>query len=119
MIRLMSFGFKHGEPVNGELIFDVRDLPNPFYIPELKEHTGLETCVRDYVMNFPESQERFCQLQAEVINHLKNRETSVVVAIGCTGGYHRSVTMVEELKRVLESAGYPVSVFHRDIQKGI
>lgn len=118
MIGLMSFGFKHGEPTEGEVVFDVRDLPNPFYIPELKDHTGLETCVRDYVMQFPESQERLLFLQKEAERLIQEGDT-VSIAIGCTGGHHRSVTMVEELKEILTDAGFPVSVIHRDIQKGM
>ena len=118
MIGLMSFGFKNGEPKDGEVIFDVRDLPNPFYIPELKNHTGLESCVRDYVMQFPQSQERLQLLQKEAEQRIQ-KEESVVIAIGCTGGHHRSVTMVEELKDIFTDVGFPVSVLHRDIQKGM
>ena len=122
-INVMSFGFKYGLPLDADLVFDVRFLPNPFYIPELKNSTGLETNVHDYVMKFDESQ-RFLRMLTEMINFLvpeyvKEGKSQLVIAIGCTGGHHRSVTFAEELYKFLKSDDEGVSVTHRDINKGI
>ncbi len=121
MLHLISFGFKNGIPLDSDLIFDARFLPNPFYIPELKERTGLETAVRDYVMEFEQSKEFLRKLE-DLLEYLipyyqKEGKTQLVIGIGCTGGQHRSVTMVEELTKVLEQHGHNVLSSHRELQK--
>lgn len=121
LISVMSFGFKHGLPVEADLIFDVRCLPNPFYVPSLKEHTGLEQPVRDYVMNAPESVELLKKLK-ELVEFLvplyqKEGKTQLMIAVGCTGGHHRSVTFAGYLYEDLAAKGYNVRISHRDIEK--
>ncbi len=122
-IHVVSFGFKYGIPLDADLVFDVRFLPNPFYIPELREHTGLETCVRDYVMEFAQSKEFLIKLtdmmEYLIPHYMKEGKAQLVIGIGCTGGHHRSVTIAEELYKKLQRSGHHVLVSHRDIQKGI
>ena len=102
-IHVVSFGFKYGIPLDADLVFDVRFLPNPFYIPELREHTGLETCVRDYVMDYAQSREfvkKLVDMMEYLIPHYeKEGKAQLVIGIGCTGGHHRSVTIAEELHK--------------------
>ena len=123
MIHVMSFGFKYGIPLDSDLVFDVRFLPNPFYIPDLKEHTGLETCVRDYVMGFEQSEE-FLEKLTNMVEYLiphyiEEGKSQLVISIGCTGGHHRSVTMAEGLYKRLKASKHPAMISHRDIQKGV
>ena len=121
MITLLSFGFKNGIPADADLVFDVRFLPNPFYLDELKTKTGLDKEVRDYVMQFEESKIFLDKLEDMVrfliphyIDEGKNR---LVIAIGCTGGQHRSVTLAEELfERMNGSGSYGLKLFHRDVR---
>ena len=101
MVTVMSFGFKHGIPADADLVFDVRFLPNPFYIDELKKKTGNDREVQDYVMGFPEA-ETFMEKLTDLIqflipNYVKEGKYQLVAAIGCTGGKHRSVTLANEL----------------------
>lgn len=119
MINVMSFGFKHGIPLDADLVFDVRFLPNPFYIDELKAKTGNEQEVRDYVMGFPEAEE-FLKKLTDMIeflipNYVKEGKHRLVIAIGCTGGRHRSVTLANALYEALKNKGnYGLSLNHRD-----
>ena len=121
MINILSFGFKHGIPADADLVFDVRFLPNPFYIDELKYLTGNDRGVQDYVMSFPEAGiflDKLTDLLRFLIpNYIKEGKYQLVVAIGCTGGKHRSVTLANELYRKLRNreAKYGVSLSHRDI----
>lgn len=123
MVHIMSFGFKYGIPTDADLVFDVRFMPNPFYIPELKEHTGLEACIRNYVMDSDVSKD-FLKKLIDMIEFLvpqykREGKLRLVIAIGCTGGHHRSVTVAEELYSAVTMAGYNTMVTHRDIKKGI
>ena len=116
-----SFGFKYGIPNEADLVFDVRCLPNPFYIPELKNHTGLEEEVRNFVMKFDQSKELEKKLY-DLIDFLiplyrSEGKSQLTIAIGCTGGKHRSVVFAELLYKHLLENGADVSVFHRDIQR--
>lgn len=119
MVNVMSFGFKHGIPQDADLVFDVRFLPNPFYIDELKHKTGLDREVQDYVMNFPEAHE-FLDKLADMIrflipNYINEGKYQLVIAIGCTGGQHRSVTLAGELyKRLKDKGDYGLTLRHRD-----
>ena len=120
MITVMSFGFKHGIPSDADLVFDVRFLPNPFYIDELKNKTGNDREVQDYVMGFPEAGEFMDKLvgmlQFLVPNYVKEGKYRLVVAIGCTGGKHRSVTLANELyKRMKNQGQYGIKLYHRDV----
>lgn len=119
MIRIVSFGFKHGMPADADLVYDVRFLPNPFYIDELKNLTGNNKPVQDYVMSFPESEEfltrLFDMLLFLIPNYVKEGKHQLVIGIGCTGGKHRSVTLANELfARFKESGKYGVTISHRD-----
>lgn len=124
MINVMSFGFKHGIPADADLVFDVRFLPNPYYIDELKYFTGNDAEVRDYVMGFDEAHAFMDKLDDMVEflipNYVKEGKYQLIIAIGCTGGKHRSVTLANELyKRLKEIKGYGVKLTHRDIDKGV
>jgi UPF0042 nucleotide-binding protein len=120
MVTVMSFGFKHGIPADADLVFDVRFLPNPFYIDELKTKTGNDKEVQDYVMSFDEAGVFLNKLndmiQFLIPNYVKEGKYRLVIAIGCTGGKHRSVTLANELyKRMKESGSYGVNIYHRDV----
>lgn len=120
-VEVRSFGFKHGIPSDADLVFDVRFLPNPFYIENLKHHTGLDAAVRDYVMDFPQSL-KFLDMLFDMIStfvpyYIDEGKTQLVVAIGCTGGHHRSVTIAEALGKQLNQSGIKVTVTHRDIER--
>ncbi len=120
-IHVNSFGFKYGIPSGSDLVFDVRCLPNPFYIPELKHQTGMDAPVRDYVMKFPQSQNLVPKLLG-LIDYLvplyrTEGKSQLTVSIGCTGGKHRSVTFAQLLADHFRDQGLPVSVTHRDINK--
>ncbi len=122
MITIMSFGFKHGIPSDADLVFDVRFLPNPFYIDELKYKTGNDREVQDYVMGFQESTEFMDKLvdmvQFLVPNYIKEGKYRLVIAIGCTGGKHRSVTLANELyNRMKDRGNYGVKLYHRDVNE--
>lgn len=120
MVTIMSFGFKHGIPADADLVFDVRFLPNPFYLEELKQKTGNDNEVQEYVMGFPEAEEfmgRLCDMLEFLIpNYIKEGKYRLVIAVGCTGGKHRSVTLANELyKRMKNKGSYGVKLFHRDV----
>lgn len=120
MVNVMSFGFKHGIPADADLVFDVRFLPNPFYIDELKNKTGNDKEVQDYVMSFQESEDFMEKLvdmvQFLIPNYIKEGKYSLVIAIGCTGGKHRSVTLANELyKRMKNQGNYGLKLYHRDV----
>lgn len=121
MITFMSFGFKYGIPLESDLIIDVRCLPNPFYIAELKEHTGLEKCIQDYVLDSEETQEFVKRLidwlDYSLPLYLKEGKSELVVGIGCTGGKHRSVTIAELLDNYFMEKDYKCIVQHRDVKK--
>ena len=118
LVNCMSFGFKNGMPREADLVFDVRCLPNPHYIPELKPRTGREKAVQDYVMDSDESRMMLQKIQDMVASFLplyqKEGKTQLTIAFGCTGGKHRSVTFAELMKPFVASLGYPVVVEHRD-----
>lgn len=120
-VTLLSFGFKHGVPTDSDLMFDVRFLPNPHYLPGGKELTGKDEKVIDYVRSFPQTHEfirRISDLLAYLVPHYAGEGKSyLTIAIGCTGGRHRSVMMVDEIQRRLAAAGIEAQVLHRDIEK--
>ena len=120
-ITVMSFGFKYGIPLEADLIMDVRCLPNPFYIPELKHLTGLDKDVRDYVLESEETTEflkrLLSMLDFSVPLYLKEGKSELVVGIGCTGGKHRSVTIAMQLNDHFRKKGYRCVIQHRDIDR--
>lgn len=120
-IHVMAFGFKYGAPLDADLVFDVRCFPNPFYIEELKSKTGNDRAVREYVMQFEESQ-KFVEKLKDMMDfliplYIKEGKSSLTIAIGCTGGKHRSVTMTNLLAENLLSKGYNANCVYRDIGK--
>ncbi len=122
MVSVLSFGFKYGIPADADLVFDVRFLPNPYYVDELRPLTGMEDSVFEYVMNSSAAQEFADRLEDMVRflipHYVKEGKTNLVIAIGCTGGKHRSVTLARELyERLLKSGQYGFRLEHRDIEK--
>lgn len=121
MVSCMSFGFKYGAPGEADLVFDVRCLPNPFYIPELKEKTGLDKEVQDYVMSHEQSitlRDKLFDLISFLIPHyVTEGKSRLVIAFGCTGGKHRSVTFAEQTAAYLRSKDLKVRILHRDAKK--
>lgn len=120
MITILSFGFKFGIPTDSDLVFDVRFIPNPFYIHDLKELTGNDTAVSDYVMDCKVSR-TFLEKMADMVeflipNYINEGKNQLVISIGCTGGKHRSVTLANELYRELTQKGESVIIKHRDIR---
>ncbi|MBE6862651.1 MAG: RNase adapter RapZ [Ruminococcus sp.] len=120
-IKIMSFGFKYGVSTESDLVFDVRCLPNPFYIETLRPHTGCDECVRDYVMSFEQSKELFGKLR-DLIDfliplYINEGKSQLVIAFGCTGGKHRSVTFAELMAKYLGDKDYKIQRYHRDITK--
>lgn len=123
VINVTSFGYKYGIVLDGDLVFDVRFLPNPYYKDELKHHTGLEECVSSYVMKFEQTQ-KFLEKLKDMVSYLipyyiEEGKSQLVIGIGCTGGHHRSVTLAMELYRFLKENGYNAVVTHRDIQREV
>ena len=118
---LVSFGFKHGVPFDADLVFDVRFLPNPHFVDALRALDGLDERVRTFVLNHPESKELLRRLEdfLRFVLPCYEREGKayLTVAVGCTGGHHRSVTVAEELRRFLSGIGYAPTVVHRDLQR--
>ena len=122
MVTVMSFGFKHGIPADSDLVLDVRFLPNPFYIEELKHKTGNDREVQEYVMGFPEAEEFMTKLSDMlrflIPNYVREGKYRLVVSIGCTGGKHRSVTLANELYRRMKDKGkYGIKLYHRDVNQ--
>ena len=118
-VHVLSFGFKHGVPMEADLVFDVRFLPNPYYVPELRGLTGLDQGVRDYLFSHPQSNE-FLKRLDDFVSYLLPRyaeegKTSLVIAVGCTGGHHRSVAVAHALAQFVAGQGFPVTESHRDM----
>lgn len=121
-ITILSFGFKYGIPADSDLVFDVRFLPNPFYVPELKPLTGNDREVYDYVMDFENARifekKLYEMLRFLVPNYITEGKNQLVVSIGCTGGKHRSVTIANALSKDMKKLPYGVKVEHRDAGRG-
>jgi UPF0042 nucleotide-binding protein len=121
-VTILSFGFKYGIPEDSDLLFDVRFLPNPYYVQELKTHTGLEQCIKDFVQKDGVADEFLTKLKDMVSflipHYIEEGKNQLVISIGCTGGKHRSVTIAELLYQSLsKSADYGIRIDHRDISK--
>lgn len=120
IVTILSFGFKKGIPADADLVFDVRFLPNPFYIDELKHKTGNDREVQEYVLDFKEASD-FMEKLVDMLdflipNYIKEGKYQLVIGIGCTGGRHRSVTLANELyARMKDRGSYGVKLYHRDI----
>ena len=121
IVSLVSFGFKHGLPMEADLVFDVRFMPNPFYIDSMRHKTGLDQEVRDYVLSFRET-EQFLEKLRDLLRFVlplyrEEGKTMLVVAVGCTGGHHRSVAVTHALAGFIASLGYQVTENHRDMTR--
>jgi len=120
-VTIKSFGFKYGLPVEADILFDVRFMPNPFYIQELRSKTGLDVIVKDYVFGFEQSNEffeHFCKMLDFLFPHyIEEGRRYFVICLGCTGGKHRSPAVAEALMEYLREQGYPVDCLHRDIDR--
>ena len=121
LVSCLSFGFKNGVPLDADMVFDVRFLPNPHFVPEFRKKTGLDKKVADYVRGFPQTGEfldKVTKLMLYLLPHyVKEGKSYLTIAFGCTGGQHRSVMMAEEMSQRLSKAGYQVKALHRDIGK--
>ena len=121
LISCVSFGFMFGIPAEADLVFDVRCMPNPYHVPELRHFTGLDQCVQDYVMSFEVSREMrtklFDMIDFLIPQYITEGKSQLEIAIGCTGGKHRSVTYTEQLYSHLKENGYKARILHRDVSK--
>lgn len=122
-LSVVSFGFKYGLPQEADIIFDVRCLPNPFYVPELKNLTGMDQAVVDYVMAAPESQELLRRIESfleyALPLYVKEGKSQLMIAVGCTGGKHRSITFARKIGEYCQKLGYQPSVQHRDAKRTV
>ncbi|MCR5515156.1 MAG: RNase adapter RapZ, partial [Lachnospira sp.] len=120
-VTVLSFGFKYGIPSDADLVFDVRFLPNPYYIQELRPLTGNDKEIQDYVLSASESREFLVKmkdmLRFLLPNYVKEGKNNLVIAIGCTGGKHRSVTLANEIYKLIWELDYGCKIEHRDIEK--
>ena len=121
LVSCLSFGYKAGVPTEADLLFDVRFLPNPHFVPEFRAYTGRHPRVAKYIRSFPQTQEfidRISDLLIYLIPHyVREGKSYLTIGFGCTGGQHRSVLIAEEVKKRLEKGGYKVKVMHRDSPK--
>ena len=122
VVNVLSFGFKYGIPLDADLVLDVRFLPNPYYIAELKPKSGLTPEVRDFIFAYQQTQDYLQKLEDLLAYTLplyfEEGKTGLVIAVGCTGGRHRSVTVAKEIGDFVMKRGYPTVVNHRDIARG-
>jgi len=123
MIYVTSFGYRHGVPADSDLVFDVRFLPNPNYIPAFKKLTGRNRAVASYIRSFPQSVEFIERISALLVyllpHYIEEGKSYLTIAFGCTGGHHRSVMIAEEIRGRLASAGFKVKTAHRDVAKSV
>ena len=120
-VNVLSFGFKHGIPLEADLVFDVRFLPNPYYIPELRNKTGLDEDVHQFVFQYQATKDFMDKLE-DLINftlpqYVEEGKTELVIAVGCTGGRHRSVAVASELAAFITKRGHTVVLDHRDMNR--
>ena len=118
-VSVVSFGFKYGLPMDADLVFDVRFLPNPYYIPELKYKTGLDQEVRDFVFSYQQTKDFVAKVEDLLAfclpSYVDEGKTNLVIAVGCTGGKHRSVAVARALGEFTSKRGYATTVGHRDL----
>ena len=123
MVYVTSFGYRHGVPADSDLVFDVRFLPNPNYIPQFKKLSGRHPMVARYIRSFPQTVEfvdRISDLLIYLLPHyIREGKTYLTIAFGCTGGHHRSVMIADEIRKRLSQAGFKVKAAHRDLVKPV
>jgi len=122
-ISMLSFGYKYGIPIDADLVIDVRFLPNPNYIPEMRSKTGLDSAVRKYVQRQKATKEFFGRffglIDFLLPRYIREGKTYLTIAVGCTGGHHRSVVVAESIGQYLRKKNFPVQTYHRDIERGV
>ena len=122
-VSVTSFGFKHGLPLEADLVLDVRFMPNPFYIEELRHQTGLDKPVSDYVFSFQQTRDFLLKvedlLRFTLPLYAEEGKTGLVVAVGCTGGHHRSVAIAHALTEFIREQGYQAAEHHRDMERAV
>lgn len=122
-ITVLSFGFKYGIPVDSDLVFDVRFIPNPFYIPELKQYSGQDQPVKKFVLDQKETQDFISKLKDMLLflipNYIKEGKRQLIISIGCTGGRHRSVAIADEIHNILVDNNFNAKIEHRDIEEDL
>jgi UPF0042 nucleotide-binding protein len=120
-VSCLSFGFKNGVPLDADIVFDVRFLPNPHFVPEFRDKTGLDPKVAAYVVGFPQTGEFLDKVSGLMLyllpHYVKEGKSYLTIAFGCTGGQHRSVMMAEEMAKRLSKAGYQAKPLHRDMPR--
>jgi len=123
LIYVTSFGYRHGVPSDSDLVFDVRFLPNPNYIPKFKKLTGSHPSVARYIRSFPQTIEFIDRISALLVyllpHYIREGKSYLTIAFGCTGGHHRSVMIAHQIRKSLAAAGYRVKVTHRDSTKPV
>lgn len=121
LISLVSFGYKYGVPSDSDLVFDVRFLPNPHFVPRLRRFTGRDPAVRRYIRSFPQTGEFLRRIEGLLVylmpHYVEEGKSYLTISFGCTGGKHRSVMLAESVQKSLEKRGYTAKVIHRDIEK--
>jgi RNase adapter protein RapZ len=121
LVSLVSFGYKYGVPSDSDLVFDVRFLPNPHFVPALRRYTGKDPKVRKYIESFPQTGEFLRRIESLLVylipHYIHEGKSYLTISIGCTGGKHRSVMLAEQLKKSLEKRGFSSKVTHRDLDK--
>jgi RNase adapter protein RapZ len=121
LVSMMSFGFRHGIPQDADLVFDVRFLPNPHFVPKLRPHSGKNAAVARYIYSFPQTGQFVKRIEGMlrylIPHYIGEGKSYLTVALGCTGGRHRSVALAEGIRRDLQKKGYATKVVHRDIDK--
>ena len=121
LVSVVSFGYRYGVPSDADLVFDVRFLPNPHFVPRLRAYTGQDSKVRQYIRSFPQTGEFLRRIESLLVylipHYIREGKSYLTIAFGCTGGRHRSVMLAEEVKKALEKRSYAAKVVHRDIEK--
>ena len=121
LVSIVSFGYKFGVPSDSDLVFDVRFLPNPHFVPSLRRYTGKDPKVQKYIRSFPQTGEFLRRIQGLLTylipHYIREGKSYLTIAFGCTGGKHRSVMLAEQVKKSLEKRGFSTKVTHRDIEK--
>jgi UPF0042 nucleotide-binding protein len=119
----VSFGFRYGIPTDADLVFDVRFLPNPYFVPRLRAYSGKNPSVARYIRSFPQTGQFLRRLESLLFylipHYIREGKSYLTVALGCTGGRHRSVTLAEVIRRSLERKGYSAKAVHRDLDKSV
>ena len=121
LVSVVSFGYKYGVPTDSDLVFDVRFLPNPHFVPKLRRYTGKDPKVRDYIESFPQTGQFLRRIEGLLVylipHYIREGKSYLTISFGCTGGKHRSVMLAEQVKKSLDKRGYSAKVIHRDIEK--